>query len=149
MGKRDGCLAARYQSLTTEKMYHTKFTLMNKLKGSQLLLLLFTTTTLIAQSTDIVINREAAAIMPKVIEWRRYLHQYPELSNREFQTSKYIAEYLTSLGLEVQTGVAKTGVVALLKGGKPGPVVALRADMDALPVLERSKLAYASTVKGE
>lgn len=130
-------------------MYHTKFTLMNKLKGSHLLLLLFTTTTLFAQSTDIVINREAAAVLPKVIEWRRYLHQYPELSNREFQTSKYIAEYLTSLGLEVQTGVAKTGVVALLKGGKPGPVVALRADMDALPVLERSKLAYASTVKGE
>lgn len=104
---------------------------------------------LLAQSMDAVINREAAAILPKVIEWRRYLHEHPELSNREFETSKFIASYLTSLGMDVQTGVAKTGVVALLKGGKPGSVVALRADMDALPVLERTKVEYASAAKGE
>ena len=106
-------------------------------------------TLLMAQSMDAIINREAAAILPKVIEWRRYLHEHPELSNREFETSKFIASYLNSLGMDVQTGVAKTGVVALLKGGKPGPVVALRADMDALPVLERTKVEYASTAKGE
>lgn len=104
---------------------------------------------LLAQSMDAVINREAAAILPKVIEWRRYLHEHPELSNREFETSKFIASYLTSLGMDVQTGVAKTGVVALLKGGKPGSVVALRADMDALPVLERTKVEYASAARGE
>lgn len=84
----------------------------------------------------------------KVIEWRHYLHEHPELSNREFKTAEYIAAHLESLGLEVQTGVAHTGVVAMLKGGKPGPVVALRADMDGLPVLERGDLAWASTAKG-
>ncbi|MEO6168375.1 MAG: amidohydrolase, partial [Chitinophagales bacterium] len=101
------------------------------------------------QYTDQSIDQQSKAMLPKVIEWRRYLHEHPELSNREYQTSKYIADYLKSLGLEVQTGVAKTGVVALLKGGKPGPVVALRADMDALPVEERNELAFASKVKGE
>ncbi|CAM3963329.1 amidohydrolase [Pseudoalteromonas byunsanensis] len=80
----------------------------------------------------------------KVIEWRRHLHQYPELSNREFKTAKYIAEHLRSLGLEVETGIAHTGVVAKLIGGKPGPLVALRADMDALPVTEQVDLPFAS-----
>ncbi|HHL52097.1 MAG TPA: amidohydrolase, partial [Flammeovirgaceae bacterium] len=70
----------------------------------------------------------AEKVEPKVIEWRHHLHQNPELSNREYKTAEYIAGHLQSLGLEVQTGVAKTGVVAVLKGGKPGPVVALRAD---------------------
>lgn len=83
----------------------------------------------------------------KVIEWRRHFHQYPELSNREFKTAAKIAEHLKSLGIEVQTGVAKTGVVGVLKGGKPGPVIALRADMDALPVTERNSLAFASKEK--
>jgi amidohydrolase len=87
-------------------------------------------------------------VEPKVIEWRHYLHEHPELSNREFQTAKYITEHLQSLGLEVQTGVAHTGVVAILKGGKPGPVVALRADMDGLPVQERVDLVWASKAKG-
>jgi amidohydrolase len=82
----------------------------------------------------------------KVIEWRRYLHQHPELSNREFETAKYIANHLTALGLEVQTGVAHTGVVGILRGSKPGPVVALRADMDALPVTEKVDLPFASKV---
>ena len=87
-------------------------------------------------------------VEPKVIEWRHYLHEHPELSNREFKTAEFIAAHLESLGLEVQIGVAHTGVVAILKGGKPGPVVALRADMDGLPVLERGDLVWASTAKG-
>lgn len=85
----------------------------------------------------------------KVIEWRRDLHQHPELSNREFRTAKVIAAHLESLGLEVQAGVAHTGVVGVLKGGKPGPIVALRADMDALPVVEQTDLAFKSTAKAE
>src|SRR4029079_14885159 len=83
----------------------------------------------------------------KVIDWRRDIHANPELGNREFRTSKLVAEHLRSLGMEVKTGVAHTGVVGLLKGGKPGPVVALRADMDALPVTERNDLPFASKVK--
>ena len=84
---------------------------------------------------------------PKVIEWRRHFHQYPELSNREVKTAALVAEHLKKLGLEVQTGVAKTGVIGLLKSGKPGPVIALRADMDALPVTERNSLPFASKEK--
>ncbi|TNE74385.1 amidohydrolase [bacterium] len=88
-------------------------------------------------------------VFPKVVEWRRHLHQYPELSNRETKTAEYVAKHLQALGLEVQTGVAKTGVVAILKGGKPGPVIALRADMDGLPVEERNDLEYRSREKSE
>lgn len=84
----------------------------------------------------------------KMIEWRHHLHENPELSNREFETATYIEAHLKSLGLEVQTGVAKTGIVAILKGGKPGPVVALRADIDGLPVPERVDLPWASEAKG-
>lgn len=86
------------------------------------------------------------ALEKKVIEWRRHLHQNPELSNREYKTSAYVESHLRSLGLEVQTGVAHTGVVAMLKGAKPGPLVALRADMDALPVTEQTDLPFASKV---
>jgi amidohydrolase len=86
-------------------------------------------------------------VSPKVVEWRRHFHQNPELSNREVNTGNYIADYLVSLGLEVKNHVAKTGVVAVLKGGKPGPVVALRADIDALPVTERVDIPFASKVK--
>lgn len=85
----------------------------------------------------------------KVIKWRRHIHQNPELSNREFKTAKYIEKHLRSLGLEVQTGVAHTGVVAILKGKQPGKVIALRADMDALPVTERVDLPFASKVTTE
>ncbi|HBK71236.1 MAG TPA: amidohydrolase [Flavobacteriaceae bacterium] len=85
----------------------------------------------------------------KVIEWRRHFHENPELSNREFNTSKKIAKHLKSLGLEVQTGIAHTGVVGILKGDKPGPVVALRADIDGLPVTERTPVPFASKVKSE
>lgn len=91
----------------------------------------------------------SAELEQKVIAWRRDLHQHPELSNREFRTAKVIAEHLQSLGLEVQTGVANTGVVAILKGGKPGPLVALRADMDALPVTEQTDLPFKSVAIGE
>lgn len=86
-------------------------------------------------------------VSQKVVEWRRHFHQNPELSNREVNTGNYIADYLVSLGLEVKNHVAKTGVVAVLKGGKPGPVVALRADIDALPVTERTDIPFASKVK--
>jgi amidohydrolase len=86
----------------------------------------------------------AKALEPKLIEWRRHFHQHPELGNREKNTAATIAAHLKSLGIEVQTGVAHTGVVGLLKGGKPGPVIALRADMDALPVTERNSLPFAS-----
>ena len=93
------------------------------------------------------INALADQLEPKVVAWRRDFHQHPELGNREFKTAEKIAAHLKSLGLDVRTGVAHTGVVALLKGGKPGPVVALRADIDALPVTERVAVAFASTVK--
>ncbi len=93
------------------------------------------------------IDADALGIESKMIEWRRHIHQYPELSNKETKTASYVARHLQSIGLEVQTGVAHTGVVALLKTGKPGPVIALRADMDALPVTERSSLPFASKEK--
>ena len=102
-----------------------------------------------AQADYAAIASAAASIEDKVVEWRRHVHQYPELSNREFETGAYIAAHLESLGLEVRTGVAHTGVVGVLKGGKPGPTVALRADIDALPVTERADIPFASQAKGE
>lgn len=100
-------------------------------------------------SLQSIIDRQARAIEPKVVAWRRDFHEHPELSNREFRTAKIVAEHLQKLGLEVQTGVAHTGVVGVLRGGKPGPVVALRADMDALPVTEEVDLPFKSTVKAQ
>lgn len=100
-----------------------------------------------AQSDYTKIAELATKLEPKVIAWRRDFHANPELGNRENRTAAIIAKHLKDLGLEVQTGVAHTGVVGLLKGGKPGPVVALRADMDALPVTERVNLPFASKVK--
>lgn len=94
-------------------------------------------------------DKSVAAVNDSVIAWRRHFHQFPELSNREYNTGAYIAAYLTKLGLEVKYPFAKTGVVAILKGGKPGPVVALRADIDALPVVERVAVPFASKVNGE
>ena len=95
------------------------------------------------------IDRLAAAIEPELLEWRRYLHAHPELSNREVETAKYIAERLRSFGLEPRTGIAKNGLTALIRGAKPGPVVALRADMDGLPVKEETDLPFASKAAGE
>lgn len=91
--------------------------------------------------------RRIAAVESRVVTWRRDIHQHPELSNQEFRTGKLVAEHLQRLGLEVKTGVARTGVVGVLKGGKPGPVIALRADMDALPVVEEVDLPFKSTVR--
>jgi amidohydrolase len=91
--------------------------------------------------------KRADAINDKVINWRRDLHEHPELGNLETRTAAIVAKHLQALGLQVQTGVAKTGVVGVLVGGKPGPVVALRADMDGLPVTERVPLPFASKVK--
>lgn len=93
------------------------------------------------------LDQQAKELEPKLIEWRRHFHENPELSNREVKTGARIAEHLRGLGMEVQYPVAKTGVVGILKGAKPGPVIALRADMDALPVTERNSLPFASKVK--
>jgi len=93
------------------------------------------------------VESAAAAVEDRVIAWRRDIHEHPELSNRETRTAGLVAEHLRSLGIDVTTGVAHTGVVGVLEGGRPGPVVALRADMDALPVNERTGLPYASKVR--
>ncbi len=95
---------------------------------------------------DLKLTKDIEQIESKVISWRHYFHENPELSNREFKTAEKIAEHLRSLGMDVQTGVGKTGVVAILKGDNPGKVVALRADIDALPVTERNDLPFKSEV---
>jgi amidohydrolase len=102
-----------------------------------------------AADLDQEIRSRAEQIEQKVIGWRRDIHANPELGEQETRTSALVAEHLRSLGLEVQTGVARTGVVALLRGGKPGPVVALRADMDALPVKEPDGLPFASKARSK
>lgn len=95
------------------------------------------------------VDRGAESVIAKVIAWRRDFHQHPELGNREVRTSGIVAAHLRSLGLDVRTPVARTGVVGVLRGGRPGPVVALRADMDALPVTEETDLPFRSTVRAE
>jgi amidohydrolase len=93
------------------------------------------------------LDRRISAIMPKVVAWRRDIHQHPELGNRETRTAKIVADHLRALGIDVQTGVAHTGVVGVLRGGRPGPVVALRADMDGLPVTEQADVPFKSRVR--
>src|SRR5262245_53937071 len=93
------------------------------------------------------IDRRAAQVESKVVAWRRDIHEHPELGNRETRTAKIIADHLRSLGIEVRTNVAHTGVVGRLRGGKPGKVVPLRSDMDARPVTEQVNLPFASKVK--
>ena len=135
---------------------------MNRRKGARaqgratvltVLTVLTVPTVLTAQSQQARLAREIDAgterVLPSVVAWRRDIHQHPELSNREVRTAKLVADHLTRLGLEVRTGVAHTGVVGVLRGGKPGPVVALRADMDALPVTELVDLPFKSTVRTE
>src|SRR5215211_5445194 len=102
-----------------------------------------------AQKKDIAsqISDAADKLESKTIAWRRDFHEHPELGNREVRTAKIIADHLRSLGIEVKENVAKTGVVGILRGGKPGPVIGLRADMDALPVTERVNIPFASKVK--
>jgi amidohydrolase len=102
-----------------------------------------------AQISGAQIDAAAGKVEAKVITWRRDIHQHPELSNRETRTSKLVADHLKKLGLPVRTGIARTGVTAVLKGGKPGPVIALRADMDALPVSEQVDVPFKSTVTAE
>jgi len=96
---------------------------------------------------DAEVDRRAAQVNGKVVAWRRDIHANPELSNRETRTAELVAQHLRSLGIEVRTGVAHTGVVGVLRGGRPGPVVALRADMDALPVTEEVDVPFASKVR--
>jgi amidohydrolase len=98
---------------------------------------------------DAALATATQAVMPQVVTWRRDFHANPELSNREVRTSKIVAEQLRKLGLEVRTGVAHTGVVGVLKGGRPGPTVALRADMDALPVTEQADVPFKSLATAE
>jgi amidohydrolase len=107
-----------------------------------ILFLLLLQTTLTSE-----IDRRASQIQSKVVAWRRDIHQNPELGNREVRTSKLVADHLRSLGIEVKTGVAHTGVVGVLRGARPGSVVALRADMDGLPVTEQLDLPFSSKVK--
>jgi amidohydrolase len=118
---------------------------------ASLLLVAFTAplSPVLAQSSrlDAEIDRRATQVEGKVVEWRRDIHAHPELSNREVRTAQIVAEHLRALGLEVRTGVAHTGVVGVLRGGRPGPVVALRADMDALPVTEEVDVPFASKVR--
>ena len=93
------------------------------------------------------IDKLALEINDDVIDWRRHFHENPELSNREFKTAEKIAEHLNKLGLKVDTGIAITGVVGVLDTGKPGPTIGLRADIDGLPVTERTAIPFASNVK--
>jgi amidohydrolase len=113
------------------------------------LLLAVAASPVVAQSSrlDAEVDRRAALVDGKVVAWRRDIHAHPELSNREVRTAQVVADHLRALGLEVRTGVAHTGVVGVLRGGRPGPVVALRADMDALPVTEEVDLPFASKVR--
>jgi len=101
------------------------------------------------QNISALIEQKAMAVQSKLVEWRRYLHQHPELSNREYKTGAFVADHLKALGLEVKYPVGKTGVVAILRGSKAGPVIALRADMDALPIKERVNVPFKSTVIAE
>ena len=98
-----------------------------------------------AQVTPGQLDQLASEAQPQVVEWRRWFHQNPELSNREFNTAEKVAEILREMGLEPITGIAHTGIVAVIEGGKPGPLVAIRSDMDGLPVTEQTGLPFAST----
>jgi len=122
---------------------------MEFLRWSIAFLLLFTASLSHAQDSKSGLDVAFANVEPKVIAWRHDIHQNPELSNREFRTAGIVADHMRNLGFDrVETGIAHTGVVGTLVGGKPGPVVALRADMDALPVLEQTDSPFASTARG-
>ncbi|HEY1036005.1 MAG TPA: M20/M25/M40 family metallo-hydrolase, partial [Pseudoxanthomonas sp.] len=102
-----------------------------------------------ARAQDATAFAALERVQSQLVQWRRDLHQHPELGEQETRTAKRVADHLRSLGLTVRTGVGKTGVVAVLKGAKPGPRIALRADMDALPVIEQTHLPFTSKVKAE
>ncbi len=113
-----------------------------------ILILIVVSSTFAGDISDEV-NAAVEKIMPKIVQWRRHIHENPELSNREFKTAKMVAEHMRGLGFEVKEGIAKTGVVGILRGSKPGPTIGLRADMDALPVKERVNIPFASKVVAE
>src|ERR1700731_4683026 len=119
------------------------------MKKLGLLILCAFSTPIFAQTKALksIVTRKADSLQNQVVTWRRDFHEHPELGNHEFRTAAIIAKHLQSLGLEVKTGIATTGVVGILKGGHPGPVVALRSEMDALPVTERTPVPFASKVK--
>jgi amidohydrolase len=119
-----------------------------RLLGVLLAFLTLSSPALAQSSLRATVDRRTDAVLPKVVAWRRDIHQHPELSNQEVRTAKLVADQLRSLGIEVRTGVAKNGVVGVLRGAKPGPVVALRADMDALPVTELVDLPFKSVARG-
>jgi len=116
---------------------------------SALFMLSITTLNVFAVDLSAEIDAATGRVLPQVIEWRRHLHQYPELGNREFKTAEFIENHLRRLGIVVRSKVAKTGVVGILKGGQPGATIGLRADMDGLPVTERVNLPFASKEKAE
>jgi len=124
---------------------------MSRLESLAAGLLMLLTAANVAEAAigDGSLDAAVRAEMPRVVAWRRDFHQNPELSNREFRTSQKVAEHLKSLGLEVHTGIAYTGVVGVLHGGQPGPTIALRADMDALPVTEQVDVPFKSTATAE
>ena len=130
-------------------MKKTTYVVRNNLFVLLLLSLGFTANAQVNPKLQSKLDLQAKEMEAKVIQWRREFHQFPELSNREFKTGAKIAEHLKSLGLEVKYPVAKTGAVAILRTGKPGPVIALRADIDGLPVVERNSLPFASKEKSE
>ena len=101
------------------------------------LLILISFTFYLSADLKVSLDQELKTLMPKVIEWRHDIHEHPELGNREFRTSNKVKVHLEGLGIKVESGIAYTGVVGLIEGGKPGPTIALRADMDALPVEEK------------
>ena len=113
---------------------------MNKL----MLFFLLVTSTYIVSDLKVDLEKQIDPLMDRVIEWRHDIHKYPELSNREFRTAKKVEDHLLSLGVEVETKIAYTGVVGFIRGALPGPTIALRADMDALPVVEKTGLPFAS-----
>ena len=115
-----------------------------RIRGTWYLLILFIPSLIIGKDP---IDKAISKNLNTIIDLRHQIHQYPELGNREYKTAKLVAEHLRSLGIEVETDIAYTGVVGVLKGNKPGPVVAVRADMDALPVTEETDLSFKSTVK--
>ncbi|MFL6550057.1 MAG: M20/M25/M40 family metallo-hydrolase, partial [Povalibacter sp.] len=117
--------------------------------GSLLACALLISPAAVAQISVNDLDNAAKSLQPKIISWRRDIHEHPELSNREVRTSQFVAKQLTSLGLQVKTGVGLTGVAALLKGGQPGPTIALRADMDALPVTEQVDVPFKSKVTAQ
>jgi amidohydrolase len=114
---------------------------MNKL----MLFFLLVTSTHIVSDLKVDLEKQIDPLMDRVIEWRHDIHKYPELSNREFRTAKKVEDHLLSLGIEVETKIAYTGLVGFIRGALPGPTIALRADMDALPVVEKTGLPFAST----